>query len=160
MKALSIRPPWPYYIIYGVPYGVSVDNGDGSSRVEDSGKVILKNIENRDWPVPSKLTLPQRIQIHVGKREDGIEGVLELCVKKIGLPFGSILMSYSKRFPRGAIIGEVDLVACVTESKSPWFVGKYGFVLANPVAYEKPIPCKGALGFFKPRGIEVGIVNL
>jgi len=150
MKALSIRPPWAYYIIHGIPYGVSVDHGDCSSHVEDSGRLILKNIENRDWAVPSWLLLPCRIQVHVGKREDDIESVLGFCVGKLGLPAFSIIMSYSKRLPRGAIIGEVDIVDCVQESKSPWFVGKYGFVLANPQLYEAPIPCKGRLGFFEP----------
>jgi len=49
----------------------------------------------------------------------------------------------------GGIVGEVDIVDCVTESESPWFFGDYGFVLANP----KPMPlqpCKGALKFFDP----------
>jgi len=150
MKALSIKPPWAYYIIGGIPYGVSVDNGNGTTRVEDGGKVILKDIENRNWAVPQWLKLPQRIQIHVGKREDNIEAVMDLTVGKLGLPAFSIMMSYSKRLPRGAIIGEVDLVDCVTESKSPWFIGKYGFVLRNPVAYSKPIQCRGKLGFFEP----------
>lgn len=50
----------------------------------------------------------------------------------------------------GAIIGEVDITGCVTESTSVWFAGPYGFTLANPVLYEKPIPCRGALGFFTP----------
>ena len=32
-------------------------------------------------------------------------------------------------------------------------MGPYGFVLADPNAYEKPIPCRGQLGFFKiPEG--------
>ena len=30
----------------------------------------------------------------------------------------------------------------------PWFEGPYGFVLANAVMYNKPIPYKGRLGFF------------
>ena len=49
--------------------------------------------------------------------------------------------------PRGVIIGVVEIVDCVTESKSPWFLGDYGFVLKNqrPV---KPIPCSGALSFW------------
>jgi len=33
---------------------------------------------------------------------------------------------------------------------APWFVGKYGFVRENPEVYEKPIPCRGQLGFFRP----------
>ncbi len=51
-------------------------------------------------------------------------------------------------------IGEVDITGCVTESQSPWFVGKYGFTLSHPVLYDKPIPMRGQLGFFEPR-IEV-----
>jgi len=159
MKALSIRPPWAYYIIYGIPYGIAVDNGDGTQRVEDSGKVILKDVENRGWAVPSWFKIPQRIQVHVGKREDDIESVMQFCIGKLHLPVFSILASYSKNLPRGAIIGEIDITGCVTESKSPWFAGKYGFILANPVPYEKPIPCKGKLGFFEPdidRNSKVG----
>jgi len=148
VKALSIRRPWAYFIIYGIPYGVSVDNGDGSSRIEDSGKVILKDVENRSWPV--RLALPQRIVVHVGKRVEPIEDAMPLVVGKLRIPAMGVILSYSTLLPRGALIGEVDLVECVTESKSPWFVGPYGFVLANPVPYEKPIPCRGRLGFFEP----------
>ncbi len=51
---------------------------------------------------------------------------------------------------RYSIFNEVDIVDCVTESKSPWFItGNYGFVLANPKLYQKPIPYKGMLGFFE-----------
>jgi hypothetical protein len=45
-------------------------------------------------------------------------------------------------------VGEVSIVGCVTESDSPWFHGPYGFLLADPIAYKKPIPFKGRLGFF------------
>jgi hypothetical protein len=148
MKALSVKPPWAYFIIYGIPYGVSVDIGDGRSIVKDSGKVILKDVENREWPLPSWFRLPQRIQIHVGRKEDPIEGVLEFIHKR-GLPLMPIISAYSKLLPRGAIIGEVDVIACVTESQSPWFVGKHGFVLRTPVPYLQPIPCRGKLGFFE-----------
>lgn len=149
MKALSIKPPWAYYIVYGISYGIAVDNPDGSRSVVDSGKVILKDIENRNWPLPKWFKLPQRVYIHVGKKADDIEDVMEFTVHKLELPAWPIIMSYSKNLPRGAIIGEVDIVDCVTESKSPWFVGSYGFVLRNPKPYETPIPCKGKLGFFE-----------
>ena len=147
MKVLSIKPPWAYFIVYGVHYGVAVDNPNGSQSVVDSGKVILKNIENRTWPLPPGMK-GQRIMVHVGKKEDPIEAVLDLTVKRIGLPFGPIMLSYSTKLPRGAIIGEVDIVGCVTDTDNPWFVGPYGFVLANPKAYEVPIPYRGRLGFF------------
>jgi hypothetical protein len=51
----------------------------------------------------------------------------------------------------GAIVGEVDITGCVTQSNSPWFLGKFGFHLANAKAYDKPITCKGSLGFFNPK---------
>ncbi len=149
MKALSIRPPWAYYIIHGIPYSVPVDNGDGSTSLKMADKVIIKNIENRNWAIPEHFKLPQRIYVHCGKKEDNFEDVLNFTMK-LGLPVLSILMSTSKRLPRGAIIGEVDIVDCVTESKSPWFVGKYGFVLSNPELYKEPIYCKGKLGLFEP----------
>jgi hypothetical protein len=148
MKALSIRPPWAYMIVYGIPYGVAVKNPDGSSSVKDSGKVVLKNIENRNFPLPKSLELPQRICVHCSTREDPIEEVLEIF-HKIGLPYGSAIMMYSKLLPHGAIIGEVTITAQATESKNPWFTGRYGYLLENPVPYRVPIPCRGRLGFWE-----------
>ena len=40
---------------------------------------------------------------------------------------------------------------------SYWFFGPAGFVLDNPVLYDKPIPYKGQLGFFEvmlPTGVK------
>lgn len=64
------------------------------------------------------------------------------------LPPDCQLPTYSE-MERGGIIGETEIIDCVTESKSPWFCGRYGFVLRNskPLPFE---PCKGALGFFRP----------
>ena len=151
MLALSVRPPWGYYIIYGIPYAVSVDNGDGTTSIKDSGKVILKDIENRGWALPPGFKLPQRIQIHISKTFDPIEEVMDFCIGKLGLPWFSIISSFSNNLPRGAVIGEVDIVDCVRDSKSPWAVpGQHHFLLANPKAYKTPIPCRGKLGFFEP----------
>jgi hypothetical protein len=44
----------------------------------------------------------------------------------------------------------VEVVDCITTSDSPWFIGPFGFVLANPVAFAVTVPCKGRLGFFRP----------
>lgn len=57
---------------------------------------------------------------------------------------------------RGGIVGVADVVDCVAASNSPWFVGRYGFVLANqrPLPF---IPVKGALGFFDWRKNLVAI---
>jgi hypothetical protein len=47
-----------------------------------------------------------------------------------------------------AVLGSVELVKWVADSKSRWFSGIYGWVLKDPFAYRKPIPCKGQLRFF------------
>lgn len=54
---------------------------------------------------------------------------------------------HSAEAKRGGIIGVAEIVDCVEASDSPWFFGRYGFVLRNarPVEF---IPVKGALGFF------------
>ncbi len=75
----------------------------------------------------------------------------------------------------GCLIGEVTITGCVKKVgdnvsiigcfwpkaedsyDSPWFFGSYGYTLADPVRYEKPIPCRGKLGFFEaeiPTGIR------
>lgn len=138
MKALSIKPPWAYYIIYGLSLLDKV-----------TSKVILKDIENRNWPLPKSFHIPQRIQIHVSKQDDDTFAVMNFCVGKLGLPLLAVMQSFSNLLPRGAIIGEVDITGCVEKSESPWFVGKYGFVLAHPKVYTKPIPYRGQLRFFE-----------
>lgn len=51
----------------------------------------------------------------------------------------------------GGIVGVVEIVDCVRASESVWKEkGSWGWVLAN--AHPLPFrPCKGALGFFKPK---------
>jgi hypothetical protein len=54
----------------------------------------------------------------------------------------------------GCIVGSVEIVDCVRRHPSAFFVGKYGFVLRDPVILAKPVPFKGALGFFDvPEGL-------
>ena len=94
-----------------------------------------KDVENRTWAEPlrkvARRMVGQRIQIHAGKKPDG---------------------EYDGDPSRlGAILGEVTITGCVTESDSSWFTGPFGLLLADPAAYEKPIPCRGMLGFFVPR---------
>ncbi len=125
MKALSIRQPWAWLITRG-----------------------FKEIENRGWPTKFR----GRIYVHAGMTMDvNVPGLF------ITENWILVLLTPEQReeyliapMDRGALIGEVDIVDCVTESRSPWFDGKYGFVLANPELYEKPIPCTGRLSFFTP----------
>jgi hypothetical protein len=44
------------------------------------------------------------------------------------------------------------VVGSVTNSESPWFFGKYGWVLRDVRAFQKPIVCPGAQGLWKVEG--------
>ncbi len=143
MKVLSIKQPWAWLICAG-----------------------YKDIENRNWKIGRKsqhgpyssyhqadfqLELPCRIYVHAGKQGDFTGDTLTMLEGAAGLTQEQLIQLKKALIPAqfGAIIGEVDITACVTNSKSPWFTGPYGFVLANPVLYDKPIPYRGQLGFFE-----------
>lgn len=50
----------------------------------------------------------------------------------------------------GAIIGSVEIVDCVRNSKSKWAIrGQRHWILKNPRVLTKPIPFKGALGLIR-----------
>lgn len=135
MKALSIRQPWAWLICAG-----------------------YKDVENRTWwihmpPFLDYPATPRRIYVHTGKISD-VERIGNACENERWilerLTDSQKAAYFGGAFHRGAIIGEVSIVGCVEKSDSPWFVGPYGLLLANPVLYDKPIPCKGKLGFFEP----------
>ena len=130
MKALSVRAPWWWFILH---------RG--------------KDIENRDWPTRVR----GRVLIHASKWfnpssilddfQDGMQ-MLEACRwpdLKAALPPCSL---QTLGEARGCLVGSVEIVDCVARSDSPWFVGDYGFVLRDPIAFPNPIPLKGTLGFF------------
>lgn len=101
-----------------------------------------KDIENREW----KTNYRGRVLIHVGKNLDK-----EFC--PIGLPPAADLAVQAVKdgLDLGGVIGVAEIVDCVEESTSPWFFGKFGFVLKNarPLPF---FPVKGQQGFF---GVDV-----
>ena len=128
MKALSVRAPWWWFILHAG-----------------------KDIENRDWPTRFRGT----VYLHASKwfnlaevHEDAVEAMDIFRSIQTGFGAGATMTFREMKSVGGCIVGKVDIVDCVSKSDSPWFFGKYGFVLSNPVAFENPIPFKGALGFF------------
>lgn len=87
-----------------------------------------KDIENRDWPTRFR----GLVLIHASLKID--------CDRE---------EVRAKDMPLGGIVGIMRITDCVTDSASPWFFGPYGFVIteARPLRF---VPCKGALGFFRP----------
>jgi len=145
MKALSIKQPWAF-LLFG-----------------------QKDIENRNWAIGRNknygpyqnqrtnfyIPLPSRIYIHASKSKDDMtKETIAWILRRLDEKEQSHFMLAYERLFFGAIIGELDITACVDKSQSPWFTGKYGFMRENPVLYKTPVFCPGQLGFFEP-GAEV-----
>lgn len=126
--ALSIRQPWAWAII-------------------NAGK----DVENRQWHTNFR----RPVAIHAAKgmtRDEYNEFIRTIHHVSVTHPFpeGSFVPEPAD-LPRGGIVGVAEVVDCVNASPSPWFFGRYGFVLAN-VRPVKFVPCQGALGFFRWQG--------
>lgn len=123
--ALSIRQPWAWAIMHAG-----------------------KDIENRSWST----TFRGSFCIHAARGmtrdefEDFIATVHDISITHPFLP-GLTTPAFGE-LTRGAIVGTAEIVDCVAASASPWFFGRYGFVIRHAAPLAEPISVKGALGFF------------
>jgi hypothetical protein len=122
MLALSIRQPWAWMIIHG-----------------------SKDIENRDWPTKFR----GRVLVHASKGMTRDEwGSAWAFAHGSGIGPKALEAGVNAvNIERGGIVGSVEIVDCVSESESRWFVGRYGFVLRDPQVLPFT-PWRGQLGFF------------
>lgn len=140
MRALSIRQPWAWLICKGI-----------------------KDVENRTWHIhmPPLLSgypsTPKRIYVHASKTLDTTLASWDFIRIRVNPEIWQMMCSTEFVYDElavGAIIGEVDIVGCCGtwgRLYPPWHEDcMYGLLLANPVLYAKPIPCKGKPGFFEP----------
>jgi hypothetical protein len=118
--ALSIRQPWAWAILHAG-----------------------KDIENRGWSTNFR----GRFYLHAAKGMALTEYEEFIAFTQDRFSAPEVASPSREDLLFGGIIGEAELADCVREHASPWFVGKYGFVLRNA----KPLPfrpLKGSLGFF------------
>jgi hypothetical protein len=128
-RALSLWSPWAWAILH-----------------------CGKDIENRSWSPPQSM-VGQRFWIHVSLR-----GKSPAQMREDADPMLQLAREHAPNSPavtlndliamRGHIVGSVKLAGASQKSHSPWFFGPVGFRIldARPCV---PVPCKGALGFFK-----------
>jgi len=117
-RALTIRQPWASAIF-----------------------LAGKDIENRSRPMRG--AVGRTIAIHASAQ---IGRNATEALERIAARSGVELRL--DELPRGAIVGVVRVVAIVETSTSPWFEGRYGLELANPVAID-PIGCLGRLQLWR-----------
>lgn len=131
MKALSVRAPWWWAILHGKP------------------------VENRDWPTNFRGTVWLHASKHwkIDEISDDWDDIKSMAASDgLAMPFpnngDTIQFASNMREAGGCIVGSVEIIDCVQAHPSAFFVGKFGFVLKNPVPLSTPVPLKGALGFF------------
>jgi hypothetical protein len=129
LKCLSIRQPYASWIA----------NPDWFI----NAGLDPKDIENRDWSTRYKGPL----LIHASRtfEDEAIDG---WAYKYPGVR--AAVPGKKKAYPRGKILGIVNMVDCVTNYDSHWFRGDYGFVLsgAKPFDPDLQVRYKGDLGLF------------
>lgn len=124
MKALSIRQPWPWFILCGHPWA--------------------KDVENRDWK--SRCNFKGNLLIHASKGMTKTE-FEEACA--FAQTAGATMFPRFDELKRGGIVGMVEVTGHVRTSQSPWFVGPTALTFKHP--YPLPFhPCLGQLGIFDP----------
>lgn len=126
-----------------------------------------KLVENRQWaPRPDILMPGDFIAIHAGAKPNGQEWIAAADTAAAGGLSGSIpildgltALEPGGRFgvarhrayvadavPYGAIVGVVRFTGTTREKPegdSPWWFGPVGWMLEDPVAFARPIPCHG-----------------
>ncbi len=119
VKAISIMQPWAALIVGG-----------------------HKDIENRTWSTAYR----GRVLIHAGKRQD-LDALADIASGRHPVTGEPFAVDY-ENMDKGGIVGEAEIVDCVSRSDSPWFVGPFGFVIRNarPLPFR---PLRGQLGFFR-----------
>ena len=98
-----------------------------------------KDIETRDWP--TRFRGP--VLIHASKGMTRAE--YEDC--RLHAESCGVTIPPLEKLERGGIVGVTTITDCISESSSPWFFGRFGFVLSlsAPLVFK---PLKGQLGFF------------
>lgn len=121
MRALTLWQPWAHAVAH-----------------------LGKRIENRPWK-PWPAVIGTRVAIHAAAKVDAVgEAAVEGWVRRhtgLALPPAASL-------PRGAIVATARVTGVVTESRSPWFMGPFGWTLDEVIALPTPVACRGAQGLW------------
>ncbi|MBA2391168.1 MAG: hypothetical protein H0V70_00300 [Ktedonobacteraceae bacterium] len=99
-----------------------------------------KTIENRTWT--TRYRGPLLIHASTTFDHDAIDYWIGRCPE-----LEHVIPLHEQAYAKGAFVGIADLIEVVHQSPDPWFIGPYGFVLANARPLE-PIPYRGQLKVF------------
>lgn len=146
-KCLSIRQPWTWIITH-------------PTEVAACG-LAPKTVENRNWYShyrgPLLLHAGATMETSLFDRRTGLllPGYWKRQFGATGAHLAHIMPQHRNNYPTRAIVGYADLVDVVAESSSPWFIGDYGFVLANARAIISPMSHPGQRMLFNVTAIQM-----
>jgi ASCH domain len=121
LKALTIRQPWAWAIVYAG-----------------------KDVENRRW----RTSYRGPLLIHAAKDADPQGGARVLWTMDDPEAFGQPRLAFQTR---GAIIGVVLLGDILTDSASRWAQSAcFHWMLESPAPIDPPVPCAGRPGLWTP----------
>ena len=121
-RALSVRQPWAWSIIYG------------GKDIENRGPIAIRHMT---------LKIYERIAIHAasGMTRREYESAAEYMAK-IG-----VVCPPAIELKRGGVIGSAVVKGVVSKSMSRWFMGPKGIILKDPEPCDF-LPARGQLGLF------------
>lgn len=132
MKALSIRAPWWWFILYAG-----------------------KDVENRPWNCHKRGPIAIQASTWWNAYEVQADYInMQIQMDELGIsPFPVTQKTFAEIFAEmkalgGHVVGTTEIIGCVQESLSPWFFGPNGILLANSKPIAEPFPFKGKLSFF------------
>ncbi len=151
MKALTLWQPWAFLIFRMLKHVFP--------------QRPLKRIETRSW----NTNFRGRIAIHAAKYkkiDSEVYQEIKQALKASGADVAVVQIDYleygipADQF--GAVVGTVEIIDCVpieqlygTEYDTPleracggWSPGRYGWILKDPLLYDKPIPATGRQGLW------------
>jgi len=127
LRALTLWRPWPHAIFYGG-----------------------KRIENRPWK-PWKRIVGQYIALHAGLKYDS-KGAAWMREMELYDP------PEDEWCPRGCIVGVARVTGYINDDEelyfnrsgdqSSWYMGPYGWVLKDVVAFQEPVKATGKMGLW------------
>ena len=141
MKALSIRQPWVWAILYA---GKRVENR--KRRTHYRGPILIHASQGMTWD----------------EYNDGIAYIRSATASPV-CAYRWLQTPAFEDLARGAIVGSAMIADCVDSQpldtqQAQWWTGPFGWVLADVRRFAKPIPCKGALGLWNvPPEVEAEV---
>jgi hypothetical protein len=111
----------------------------------------LKDGENRTWPLPGHIH-NRRVYIHASQSHSDMDTeTYNWILERLAAPACYEFQRAHQHLVFGAIIGDLVFTTCMRDARSEWYTGEWFFRSQEGRLYDNPIPCRGELGFFKPK---------